>query len=240
MDTAILAQIFAWYLVFVFSTVLHEASHALAALKLGDRTAFEGGQVTLDPTPHVRREPFGMVLVPLLSCFLYQGNFMIGWASAPYDPQWERQFPRRSALMALAGPLSNLLLVVISGILIRVGMSLDWFEPSRSLTGIPSLIVGAEGTFYAGLATILSIFFGLNLLLFFFNLIPVPPLDGSSVVMLAMSPRQARKYLDFIHDSLFSRFGILVAWLLIFKFYGLVFVPCINLLMMGTGIRYGS
>ena len=57
------------YIVFVYSTVCHEAAHAWSALKLGDRTAYEGGQVSLDPTPHIMREPFGMVIIPLLMLF---------------------------------------------------------------------------------------------------------------------------------------------------------------------------
>ena len=95
-----------WYLVFLYSTTLHEAAHAWAALKLGDDTAYQGGQVTLDPTPHIRREPIGMVVVPLLS-FLF-GGWMIGWASTPYDPDWAMRYPRRSAWMSLAGPALTL------------------------------------------------------------------------------------------------------------------------------------
>lgn len=90
-----------WYIVFLFSTTCHEAAHALAAKIGGDLTAFEGGQVTLNPIPHIRRSPFGMVVVPIIS-FLF-GGWMIGWASAPYDPAWQRRYPRRSAWMALAG-----------------------------------------------------------------------------------------------------------------------------------------
>ena len=62
-----------WYVAFVFSTTLHEAAHAFAALKGGDPTAYEGGQVTIDPTPHIRRSPFGMVVVPILSLIV------MGW-----------------------------------------------------------------------------------------------------------------------------------------------------------------
>jgi hypothetical protein len=91
-----------WFLVFIFSTSWHEAAHAWVAHKLGDSTAYEGGQVSLDPTPHIRREPIGMVVVPIISYLI--GGWMIGWASAPYDPRWANQYPRRAALMALAGP----------------------------------------------------------------------------------------------------------------------------------------
>ena len=79
-----LVQGLIWYVVFLFSTTCHEASHSLAAKWGGDLTAFRGGQVTLNPLPHMKREPFGMLVVPLLSFLL--GDWMIGWASAPYDP----------------------------------------------------------------------------------------------------------------------------------------------------------
>ncbi|HWD19873.1 MAG TPA: site-2 protease family protein, partial [Verrucomicrobiae bacterium] len=121
-----------WYIVFLFSTTVHEASHALAALKLGDDTAHRGGQVTLDPTPHVKREPFGMVIVPILSYIL--GGWMIGWASAPYDPVWANRHPNRAAWMAVAGPASNFSLMLICALLIRLGMWGGWFEPPDVLT----------------------------------------------------------------------------------------------------------
>ena len=72
---------FGWYVVFVFSTVLHEAAHAFASWRLGDSTAYQGGQVSVNPVPHIRREPVGMVVVPIIS-FVFTG-WMFGWASAP-------------------------------------------------------------------------------------------------------------------------------------------------------------
>ena len=77
---------FVQYVVFLLSTTCHEAAHALAAKIGGDSTAAEGGQVSLNPIPHIRREPFGMVLMPLLSWLSQSG--LIGWASAPYDMLW--------------------------------------------------------------------------------------------------------------------------------------------------------
>ena len=94
-----------WYVAFLFSLTVHEASHALAALKLGDPTAYRGGQVTLNPLPHMRREPFGTIVVPALS-YIFAG-WMMGWASAPYDPVWADRHPRRAGWMALAGPASR-------------------------------------------------------------------------------------------------------------------------------------
>src|SRR5947207_14525690 len=82
----LLALGFIWYVAFLFSTTCHEAAHALAAKIGGDDTAFAGGQVSLNPVPHIQREPWGMVVIPILSLIM-TGN-LFGWASAPYDPCW--------------------------------------------------------------------------------------------------------------------------------------------------------
>jgi hypothetical protein len=82
-----------WYIVFLFSTTCHEGAHALVAKLGGDTTAFEGGQVSLNPLPHIRREPFGLVVVPIFSYIA--AHWMIGWASAPYNPEWQQRYPRR-------------------------------------------------------------------------------------------------------------------------------------------------
>src|SRR6476659_3505433 len=111
------------YVVFLFSTTCHEASHALAAKMGGDPTAFRGGQVTLNPLPHVQREPFGMVVVPILSYVL--GGWMIGWASAPYDPFWQERHPRRAAMMSLAGTGAKFALMLIAAIFISIGIAAD-------------------------------------------------------------------------------------------------------------------
>jgi Zn-dependent protease len=227
-----ISEVFLWYLAFLFSVVVHEASHAFAAMKLGDTTAYEGGQVTLDPFPHIKREPIGTVVVPLIS-FL-AGGWMIGWASAPYDPVWARNYPRRSALMSLAGPLANLALVVVAGLAIRLGIATDLFYAPDSINFSHVVASHAEGTM-AGLATLLSILFTLNLLLFTFNLIPVPPLDGSGIIPFILSKERAVAYMDFLHSSQLSFIGIFVAW----KAFDYVFDPVhllfISILYPGYG-----
>ena len=102
----------AYYAVFLVSVTIHEAAHAWAALLGGDPTAYHGGQVSLDPRPHIRREPAGMLWIPLISALLT--GWPMGFASAPYDPAWARRHPRRAAWMALAGPAANLLLVALA------------------------------------------------------------------------------------------------------------------------------
>jgi Zn-dependent protease len=100
MDPAIATGVI-WVVAFLFSTTVHEAMHALVAWKGGDPTAYHGGQVSLSPIPHIKREPIGMLVVPLITTFTM--GWTMGWASAPYDPVWAERHPRRAALMAAAG-----------------------------------------------------------------------------------------------------------------------------------------
>jgi Zn-dependent protease len=203
----------AWYLVFLFSTTVHEASHAFTALKLGDDTAHRGGQVTLDPIPHIRREPFGMVLIPILS-FLF-GGWMIGWASAPYDPYWARRYPKRAALMALAGPVSNLLLMLGAAAAIQIGVRMGFFIPGDF--SLSRLVESTNGMAY--LATLVSVMFSLNMLLFLFNLLPVPPMDGSGVLALILPDSTVGKYNEMMATPVASIIGFVVAW----KVFGLIY-----------------
>src|SRR3989442_12229978 len=110
---------FIWYVAFLFSTTCNEAAQAVAAKIGGDETAFRGGQVSLNPVPHIQREPWGMVVFPILS-LIVTGN-LFGWASAPYDPLWERRHPRRAAWMALAGPATNYTLMLHAAGSLRPG-----------------------------------------------------------------------------------------------------------------------
>src|SRR5687768_7711193 len=112
---------FLWFVAFLFSTTVHEAMHALVAWKGGDPTAYEGGQVSLSPLPHIKREPIGMVVVPLITA-LTQG-WAIGWASAPYDPHWAAHHPGRAAVMSAAGPAGNLMIALIAFVILKAGLA---------------------------------------------------------------------------------------------------------------------
>ncbi|MFP5286880.1 MAG: site-2 protease family protein [Thermoanaerobaculia bacterium] len=219
-----------WFVVFLFSTTLHEAGHAYAAYKLGDRTAYEGGQVSLNPLPHIQREPLGMVLVPIITFAANQ--WMMGWASAPYDPLWAHRYPKRAAIMALAGPAGNLILTLIAGVLIRVGLETGVYvlpvQPQ-----FERLVEAADpGSLAAAAAGPLSILFFLNLLLFFFNLLPLPPLDGSAVLPAFMSNETAARYNAFLHQPMVSLLGLLLAW----RVFPVVFGPIVRFVL---GILYG-
>ena len=219
-------------MVFLFSTTLHEAAHALIALQLGDPTAYHGGQVTMNPLPHVRREPFGMVLVPLVSFFL--GGWMFGWASAPYDPEWALRHPRRAAWMALGGPTANLLLVVLAGLLIRLGVSVGYLH-APPVIRFSQVVAAGDQPGAAGVAVVLSILFTLNLVLFVFNLLPLPPLDGSGVVQLLMSGELARRYQAFVRQPMLAWVGILLAWRLFGPIFRPIHVLALGLLYPGAG-----
>src|SRR3974390_2800896 len=232
MNTPDLAIGAIWYFAFLFSTTCHEAAHALVAKLGGDTTAAEGGQVTLNPIPHIRRSPFGMVVVPILSFLM--GGWMIGWASAPFNPAWQRRYPRRSAWMALAGPAANFSIMILAGIVIRIGLAANYFRAPVyiSYTGLVAPANAGDPTF---LTSALSIFFILNLLLGTFNLLPVPPLDGNSAVMVLMSEGVAHRYLDWVqHSRNFALLGLIIAWSLFDRIFQPVFFFALHTLYAGV------
>jgi Zn-dependent protease len=194
---------FIWYVAFLFSTTCHEAAHAMAAKIGGDDTAFAGGQVTLNPVPHIQREPWGMVVIPILSLIAMHNLF--GWASAPYDPEWARRHPRRAAWMALAGPATNYTLMLIAALALRLGWTYHWLRVDEA-TGRTDFAT-----------TVLGVFFFLNLLLGTFNLLPVPPLDGSTGIMLFMGETRAQRYLDWLRGNSYAMLG-LVAGVFAFRY----------------------
>jgi Zn-dependent protease len=223
-----------WYIVFLFSTTCHEAAHSLVAKWGGDLTAAEGGQVTLNPIPHIRRSPFGMVVVPILSFAL--GGWMIGWASAPFDPAWQQRYPRRSGWMALAGPAANFTLMILAGIAIRVGVAAGIFRAPAFIDGYSGLVSSATSAEPTFLTSALSILFVLNLLLGTFNLIPLPPLDGHAGIMVLMPETAAHRYLDWVHRSAgYAMLGILIAWQVFGRIFDPVFLFALHVLYSGVG-----
>jgi Zn-dependent protease len=202
-----------WYIVFLFSTVAHEAAHGLAAHLGGDPTAYEGGQVTLDPVGHIKRSPFGMVLIPIMSYF--QTGWMMGWASVPFDSAWGKRHPRRQALMSLAGPGANFLLALIGIITIKVLLAVHVFDVPEQIRFDQLVRQAGEpvaGSLVNGLAMALSVLVNLNVLLGFFNLIPIQPLDGAGVVE-GLFPNSVGKLYDQMREIPILQFvGLLVAW----------------------------
>ena len=158
---------------------------------------------------------------------------MIGWGSTPYDLAWALRHPRRSAWMSLAGPAGNLLLVIVSVVVIRVGL---W----AGLVGVPEsvrfdhIVDMAGHDWLYGPVFFLSILFSLNLILFFFNLLPFPPLDGCALPLFLLRQDQVEPYHGLITNPAFGWIGIVVAW----NVFGHLFRPLhllgVNLLYLGV------
>lgn len=146
--------------VLLFSVIIHEVSHGYAALFLGDRTAEYEGRLTLNPIPHI--DLVGTIILPALSIMI--GGLLFGWAKpVPYNP-YNLKNPRRDeAIIALAGPLSNFILALIFGLFIR-------------------FYVVPNGMINDGIGVISVVIVLVNITLMIFNLIPMPPLDGSKII----------------------------------------------------------
>lgn len=221
-----------WYITFLFSLTCHEAAHALVAKWGGDLTAAEGGQVTLNPLPHIQREIFGTTIVPILSYLM--GGWMIGWGSAPYDPRWSYRHPHRAAWMALAGPAANFALMLAAVLVIRIGIFVGALKVPEWSTFMRVVSATRPGP-WDGVAVLVSIMFSLNLLLGLFNLLPLPPLDGHGAICLFFTEDLARRFTEATHNPSLSMVGLLVGW----KVFGFVFDPifsaALRLLYFGTG-----
>ena len=195
-----------WFASFLFSTTVHEAMHAFAAWRLGDPTAYHGGQVTLNPAPHVAREPIGMLVLPLLTSFT-QG-WAIGWASAPYDPVWATRYPKRAAIMAAAGPVGNLMIAGSAFAIMRIGLAVGLFSAPGS-ANFETVVASANGA-SSFVTTLLSVLLVQNTFLCLFNLLPMPPLDGGAVVAGLLPERQAAALRQ--ASAMMSMVGMLIAW----------------------------
>lgn len=196
-------------LVLLFSVIIHEVFHGLAALRLGDDTAERMGRLTFNPIKHL--DPLGSVILPLF-LILTRSSFIIGWAKpVPYNPLKLKNPRQDTALLALAGPLANFSIALIFGILIRVIMATASF-----VTIIPFFIIIVQ----------------INLVLGIFNLMPIPPLDGSKILFYFFPSQK----LEFF----FSQYGIIILLLFIMFAGSFIIFPLLQLLFyLFTGIPLG-
>ncbi|MBI3273662.1 MAG: site-2 protease family protein [Candidatus Colwellbacteria bacterium] len=181
--------------ILIFSVVIHEVSHGYAALRLGDKTAYYEGRLTLNPLKHV--DPFGSVLLPLITYFA--GGIIFGWARpVPYNPYNLRNQKWGPAIVGATGPAANIGLALVFGLSFR-------FLPafSNALSG---------GSFFFNFFTVVSLITLLNLALAVFNLVPIPPLDGSKV-LFALLPYHWRHVQDFLEQY---GFFLLIIFILFF------------------------
>lgn len=223
----------ALYLLFLFSTTCHEAAHAFAAHRGGDDTAHALGHVSLDPTPHILRSPWGMVVFPLIG--LYTIGFPFGWASVPYDAHWGRRHPLRQAGMSLAGPLANFSLALLAILTLRALIAAGVYHLNG--TGVEAgFVFLSEGvpqnSPLAAVAFLLSHLFTLNLLLGLFNLMPFPPLDGAGVAE-GVSPR----FIGALYARLREIPGYqFLGWIAASQLFRYVVTPMNQLIALGLGL----
>ena len=181
------------YVCLLFSLCVHEAAHALMADRCGDPSARLMGRATLNPLAHI--DPIGTVVMPLV--MLTTGIPLIGWAKpVPFNPRNLHNIRRDPALIALAGPISNLMLAITAAVILRVVVLATNMEPTQAALAASPV------------ALVLNDLLIINLMLALFNMIPVPPLDGGHVVYPLLPPG-AQRVLEQI-----GPFGILIAFFL--------------------------
>ena len=164
---------------FLFAICVHESAHAWTANRCGDPTARMLGRITLNPVKHI--DPIGTILVPAIG--ILSGFGFVGWAKpTPVDPHNFKNVVRDDILTSVAGPVSNFIIAVISAILLKIVM-----------VSIGGHAV-AEDSIVIPIVMLLRVFVYINILLLAFNLIPVPPLDGSHVVRHMLSESAQRIY----------------------------------------------
>ncbi|OGS20189.1 MAG: hypothetical protein A2252_11100 [Elusimicrobia bacterium RIFOXYA2_FULL_39_19] len=168
----ILFRLFVIFPLLMFSIIIHEISHGYISKRLGDSTAYNLGRLTLNPLPHI--DLIGTIVLPVMS--LMSGQFFIGWAKPVPINSWHLENPKRDMmLIGLAGPVSNITLAIICGILLRLVSSIDF--------SFDSYVIG-----------MFQILIQLNVVLAVFNMLPVPPLDGSHILTGLLPPRLAYEY----------------------------------------------
>ncbi|HVC37582.1 MAG TPA: site-2 protease family protein [Gammaproteobacteria bacterium] len=200
----IIQLIIIWGPPVLFAITLHEVAHGWVARRFGDPTAQMLGRLTINPLKHI--DPIGTIIVPVVLLVLHTG-FLFGWAKpVPISPRNFKNPRRDMAIVAAAGPLSNLGMGIIWALVIRVAAlfypTLPWIEP----------------LIYMGLAGVL-----INVALLVFNLIPLPPLDGGRV-LVGLLPRNAANVVDRIEPYGFY----IIILLMITGVFNVILVPSID------------
>ena len=177
------------FVIFLFSTVLHELAHAAMAYKWGDMTARDDGRLTLNPMAHI--DPFGTILLPIMMLLLSGGRGLMGYASTPVNESRMRDPKWGGFWTSFAGPLTNLAIAIVSLLLLKLVVS-----------GLGSNL----GDYREACGTFLELSVRLNLLLLVFNLLPIPPLDGGHMLRNLLPDRFA----DFFNQmGMFGMFIVL-------------------------------
>jgi len=182
-----------WFIVFLFSLSFHESAHAWTSEKFGDYTGRQQGRITLNPIAHI--DPIGTLLLPLIG-FTQLGFMMFGWAKpVQTNPLLWRDKTKANIMVSAAGPISNLILATIAFVVIKVLLLSGVMGPPAILNYFHVIGPLADSSsFMEPLATLLSVMLLLNITLAVFNLVPVPPLDGSHVLESLLPYEMAQAY----------------------------------------------
>ncbi len=203
-----------WLAILIFSAVIHEVSHGVVAEQLGDPTARLAGRLTLNPLKHL--DFLGSFLLPVTLWFLTGGGIVFGWAKpVPYNPLNLKNPLAGAGKIAAAGPISNLFIAAVFGIILRI------FS-----------VAGLAAPF---LMELFAVIVYVNILLAVFNLVPIPPLDGSKVLFAILPKNESSYRLAFFLE----RYGMIIV--LFFIFFGFqIIVPVINFIFtLVTGQSFG-
>jgi len=201
-------QIIAQIIIVLFSIIIHEISHGYAALALGDKTAKYAGRLTLNPVKHI--DIFGTIILPILLAVGTKGAFVFGWAKpVPYNPYNLSNQKWGDAIVAGAGPLSNIIIATLFSILMHAGISAGLVN--QAFVDISVFVIAV------------------NVALALFNLLPIPPLDGSKILFGILPYR----YMHIRHSLERYGFFVLLGFIYFFGnyFFGYVVGPVIGLFL---------
>lgn len=188
-ELTLIQRIVVWVLPVIFAITVHEVAHGWVAKKFGDNTAYNQGRLTLNPIKHI--DWLGTIVIPGLLLLSFTG-FIFGWAKpVPVDPRYFKNPRKDMAIVALAGPLSNLIMAVGWALLARIGV---WVNVD--FVSMPLIYMGVAGI-------------SINLVLALINMLPIPPLDGSRVVTGLLPHRLAWQY------NRLERYGFFILLLLL-------------------------
>ncbi|NOR71159.1 MAG: site-2 protease family protein [Methylomarinum sp.] len=190
-ELSLIQRIVVWVLPVIFAITVHEVAHGWVAKKQGDKTASMLGRLTLNPFKHI--DLLGTIIIPGL-LLLSSTGFIFGWAKpVPVDPRNFKNPKKSMAIVALAGPVANLLMAIMWALIVRLGVIIE-----VEVVSLPLIYMGVAGI-------------SINLVLALINLIPIPPLDGSRIVSGVLPDKLAWQY------NRLERFGFVILLILLWS-----------------------